>query len=292
MNLNAFLFSPARFKDYLELAKIRLVSLSLFSAVVGYYLAAPEPMNVSRLFVTLIGTALVAAGSMSLNQWMEIAEDARMNRTAGRPLPAGRLYPREALVFGMILSVLGILILYFAVNRGSALLAMITLVSYVLVYTPLKKITSLCTIVGAIPGAVPPLIGWAAVTGKPSFEAWVLFTIIFFWQMPHFLAIAWMCRKEYEAAGFRMLSVEDPQGTQVARQMVLYASALLPVSLMPSLVGLTGRLYFFCALGAGVFFVILILTSMKNIDSKARGIFRASILHLTLLLILMMIDKV
>ncbi len=285
-------FFSARLKDYLELAKIRLVSLSLFSAVVGFYLASPDAMNVPLLFVMLGGTALVAAGSMSLNQWMEIPEDARMNRTAARPLPAGRLYPKEALAFGILLSCIGILVLYFAVNHNAALLAAATLVSYVLVYTPLKKITSLCTIVGAIPGAVPPLIGWAGAAGRPSYEAWILFSIIFFWQMPHFLAIAWMCRKEYEAAGFRMLSVEDPKGFQVSRQMVLYASALLPVSLMPSLIGVTGQVYFFSALVMGVAFVILSLTALKNIDQKSRMIFRASLLHLTFLLIFMVIDKV
>ena len=290
--------SSSRFSDYMELSKARLVSLVLLSAAVGFFLAprtgpagVAAGMDFPLFFVSLLGTAFVAAGSMSLNQWMERREDAEMKRTAARPLPAGRMQPLEALFFGTGISLAGFLILFFAVNAVAAFLAVLTLISYLLLYTPMKRMTSLCTVVGAIPGAIPPLIGWAAATGKAPFEAWVLFTIIFLWQMPHFLAIAWICRKEYESAGFKMLSVVDPSGAQVGRQIILYSAALLPVSLLPSIFGLTGKIYFFGALGLGAWVCFLSVRSFRSLDQKARPFFRASILYLALLLILMVVDK-
>ncbi|HLD50583.1 MAG TPA: heme o synthase [bacterium] len=283
--------SSSRFSDYMELSKARLVSLVLLSGAVGFYLASPAKMDIPLFFVSLLGTAFVAAGSMSLNQWMERREDAEMARTAARPLPAGRMQPSEALFFGSGIALAGLLILFFAVNGTAAFLAALTLVSYLLLYTPMKRKTSLCTIVGAIPGAIPPLIGWASAAGKTSFEAWLIFTILFLWQMPHFLAIAWICRKEYGTAGFKMLSVTDPSGAQVGRQIILYSLALLPVSLLPSLIGLTGKIYFLGALGLGVWVSYLSLTSSRDLDRKARPFFRTSILYLALLLLLMVMDK-
>ena len=291
MNEHAFSFSIARLSDYSELAKLRLVSLVLLSSAVGFFLAGSGPINAPLFFISLLGTGLVAAGSMTLNQWIERAEDSKMTRTATRPLPAGRMQALEAFIFGIILSAAGLGILIVAVNMCAAFLAGLTLVSYTLLYTPLKRYTSLCTIIGAVPGALPPLIGWAAIADRPSFEAWILFAILFLWQMPHFLTIAWFCRNDYAAAGFRMLSVEDPTGMRVARQIVLYSMALLPVSLLPTVAGLTGPVYFFGALVSGIFFIFLGIKSFKNLDQKARMLFRASILHLAFLLILMVLDK-
>ncbi len=285
-------FSNSRLADYVGLMKMRLVSLVLLSMVVGFFLASRGPVDIPLLFISLFGTGLVAAGSMTLNQWMERAPDFKMLRTATRPLPASRLQPTEALIFGIVLSAAGIAILFFAVNLSAAVLAGITLVSYLLCYTPLKKKTSLCTIVGAIPGAVPPLIGWAAAAGKTSYQAWILFAILFLWQMPHFLAIAWLYRKDYAAAEFRMLSVEDPSGVQLGRQIVLYSLALLPVSLAPSVLHMTGFIYFVGALLLGIGFVVLGLVSLKKINQRARLLFRFSILYLALLLILMVLDRV
>ncbi len=291
MITNALVFSRAKLADYLELTKPRLVSLVILSAFVGFFLGSKGPLDAFLLLTSLLGTGLVAGGSMCLNQWMERGEDARMNRTASRPLPSGRIQPAEAFFFGTALSLAGTFLLYFAVNLSAAVLAVLTTLSYLLLYTPLKRKTSLCTIVGAVPGALPPLIGWAAAQGRTSYESWLLFALLFLWQMPHFLAIAWIYRKEYAAAGFQMLSVIDPSGAQVGRQIVLYSLALLPVSLLPTAAGITGSLYFFGALGLGIFFVTQGVLSLKNLDAKARSLFRNSILYLTLLLVLMVLDK-
>lgn len=285
-------FSMTRFRDYMELAKLRLVSLTLLSAAVGFYLASPRPMDGFLMGMMLLGAGLVAAGSMSLNQWMEWREDAKMNRTAKRPLPAGRLGTAEALVFGIVMAAAGLAVLVFAVNFPSAVVAALILLSYVLAYTPLKKRTTLCTLVGAIPGALPPLIGWAAVAGVPSYHAWTLFFVVFFWQMPHFMAIAWFCRKEYEAAGFKMLSVDDPAGRRVSGQIIVNALIMVPATVMPSVVGITGWRYFAGAFVMGVGFLALALSAENKLDEKARAIFRASILHLFLLQLLMIWDKV
>ena len=292
MTTHSLSLSSARFSDYMELSKARLVSLVLLSMAVGFFLASPGKMDFPLFLVSLLGTAFVAVGSMSLNQWMEWREDSEMPRTAGRPIPAGRMRPAEALLFGAGTSLAGLLILFFAVNVISAFLASLTLLSYLLLYTPLKRKTSLCTIVGALPGALPPLIGWAAATGKTSFEGWLIFTIIFLWQMPHFLAIAWLYRKDYASAGFCMLSVTDPSGKQVSRQILLYSLALLPVSLLPPVLGILGPLYFFGALLFGLGFIAVSIESLKGLDPKAGLLFRGSILYLSALLILMVLDKV
>jgi heme o synthase len=290
--MTSFAFSAvrARAAEYLELTKMRLVSLVLLSTAVGFFLASRR-FDGGLFAICLTGTGLVAAGSMALNQWWERREDAQMVRTLARPLPAGKLAPREAFWFGILLSTAGLALLYLQVNLETAFLAGLTLVTYVLLYTPLKKTTSLSTIVGAVPGALPPLIGWAAAAGTTTFEAWLLFAIIFLWQMPHFLAIAWLYRKDYAAAGFRMLSVTDPSGKQVSRQILLYSLALLPVSLLPSALGLLGPLYFLGAILFGLGFIALSIESLKNLDQKAGVLFRASILYLSGLLILMVLDK-
>lgn len=291
MMTGAFSFSFARLSDYWELTKPRLVSLTLWSTAAGLILADRAPVHFRLLTLTLLGTALVAAGSMSFNEWLERAEDARMSRTANRPLPAGRLHPYEAVIAGSLFSVMGLAVLYYGVNSLSALLAFATLVSYAAIYTPLKKITSLCTLVGAVPGALPPLIGWAAVSGTLSAQAWVLFAIIFFWQMPHFYAISWFCRRDYEAAGFRMLVVKDPGGRRVAREMFLYNLAMIPVSLLPFLTGLTGKIYLTAAILMGAVMTVLSILCLKDLEKYARIFFRASLLYLTFLFIFMVANK-
>lgn len=281
----------ARFADYIDLMKLRLVSLVMLSAAVGYFLGSKGPFNTALFWNCLLGTSFVAAGSMALNQWWERREDALMVRTQGRPLPASKLSAAEALFFGMLVSLAGLVILFFQTNGETTITAAVTLVTYVWVYTPLKKKTTLCTIVGAVPGALPPIIGWAAAAGKVTLEAWLLFAIIFLWQMPHFLAIAWLYRKDYANAGFKMLSVEDPSGVQVSRQILLYSLALLPVSLLPSVLGFLGPFYFAGALLFGLGLIALGWESLKNLDAKAGLLFRASILYLSGILILMVLDK-
>ena len=280
-----------RFADYVELTKLRLVSLVMLSAAVGFFLGSHGPFNFSLFANCLIGTSFVAAGSMALNQWWERREDALMMRTLARPLPAAKLSAAQAFFFGLLLSFAGLVILFFETNIETTVTAAVTLVTYVWFYTPLKKKTTLCTIVGAVPGALPPIIGWAAA-GKVTLEAWLLFAIIFLWQMPHFLAIAWLYRKDYANAGFKMLSVEDPSGTQVSRQILLYSLALLPVSLLPTVLGFLGPFYFVGALLFGLGLIAISWESLKNLDAKAGLLFRASILYLSGILILMVLDKV
>ncbi len=282
---------PARPRDFVELAKPRLVLLVLLSAWAGYFLAPSLGLGIAHLLWTLAGTSLVAAGSMVLNEWMEREADSKMKRTAGRPLPTGRVQPAEAVAGGTVLSLSGFLMLYFAVNTGSAVIAFLTFASYLFLYTPLKRKTSLCTIFGALPGALPPLIGWYAASGELAFEAWILFSIVFLWQMPHFLAIAWMYRHDYEAAGFRMLSVEDPNGQLVGRQIILYTFALIPVTLLPTVAGLTGGFYFFVALALGMLLLSLGMIGLRHLDRNAPHLFRASILYLVILFTLMFLDK-
>lgn len=281
----------ARLADYLELTKMRLVSLVMLSTGVGFFLGSRDGFNTQLFLFCMLGTAFVAGGSMALNQWWERREDAMMGRTAGRPIPASKISAGQAFFFGLLLSLAGLVILFFQTNVAATVTAAVTLISYVWIYTPLKKMTTLCTIVGAVPGALPPIIGWAAASGKVTLEAWLIFSIIFLWQMPHFLAIAWLYRKDYANAGFKMLSVEDPGGGFVARQILIYSLALLPVSLLPTVLGFLGMFYFTGALLFGLGLISIAWQSRKNLDAKAKMLFRASILYLSGILILMMLDK-
>jgi protoheme IX farnesyltransferase len=242
---------------------------------------------------TLLGTLLVASGTATLNEFMEREWDAQMRRTARRPLPASRITPAEAFWFGILLSVLGGLYLALAVNALACWLALLTLASYLLIYTPLKRKTSYCTLVGAFPGAMPPLIGWAAVRGNLSVEAWILYAMVFLWQFPHFLAIAWMYRQDYTRAGFRMLPEGDNEGRLTARRILFYSGALLPVSLLPTLAGMVGIAYLLGALLLGLAFLgssARLARSMTNI--MARRVLLVSVIYLPLVLGLMMLDKV
>jgi heme o synthase len=276
-----------------DLVKARLTFLVLLTTLVGFYVGVRGTMNYALMVHTLLGTALVACGAAALNQLWEREHDARMRRTADRPLPSGRMSPEAVLVFGGACSVVGLLYLAFAVNLLTSLLGAITLASYVFVYTPLKRVTWLNTAVGAIPGALPPLMGWTAARNELAGEGWALFAILFFWQIPHFLAIAWMYRDEYEKAGFVMLPSVDPEGFRTGRQAVSHTLGLLTVSLTPFLFRIADVVYLFGAVALGlVFLVFAVQFSRQMTRPRARQLFFVSILYLPLLLGLMVFDKV
>jgi heme o synthase len=273
----------ARTADFLELTKPRLNLLVVLTTLAGYYLGA-EGFNAALLISTVVGTGLVAGGAAAFNEILERDTDGLMRRTRGRPLPGGRMRVSTAVWFAFALSIGGLALLAAGANALAAAVAAATLLSYALIYTPLKAKTSLSTLVGGVPGALPPMIGWAAATGTLSLEAWVLFGIVFLWQMPHFLAIAWLCREDYARAGLPMLPVVEPDGRSTAQQVVLYASVLVPMSLVPTLIGLAGRVYFAGALVMGVAFLALgILFARERTNESARRLFLGSITYLPLL---------
>jgi protoheme IX farnesyltransferase len=240
----------------------------------------------------VLGTALVAAGASALNQLIEREYDARMRRTCDRPLPSGRMQPATVMVFGGVCACAGLIYLALAVNLITSVIGAVTLLSYLFIYTPLKRVTWLNTAVGAIPGGLPPLMGWTAATGQLSGEGWALFAILVFWQLPHFLAIAWVYRDEYAKAGFKMLSVIDPQGRRTARQAISHTLGLLPVSLCPFVFGLTGPVYLFSALALGIAFLWFAIRFARHLTvPRARQLFYVSILYLPLLLTSMVLDK-
>jgi len=241
----------------------------------------------------LLGTGLVAGGASAFNQVFERDLDALMRRTRTRPLPDQRLQPVEGVLFGTAITLAGLLMIVAASNLLAGAVALATLLSYVAVYTPLKRKTSFGTVIGAIPGALPPIIGWAAVEGSLSLEAWSLFGIMFLWQLPHFLAIAWMYREDYARAGYPMLPVLEPDGRSTGRQSVVYTAALVPLSLAPTLMRMTGAIYFTGALVLGLAFLYLVLGFARTRSvSDARRVFFASIIYLPLLWILMIVDKI
>jgi protoheme IX farnesyltransferase len=273
-----------RAADFVMLTKPRLNLLVMVTTLAGAYLAAPGGVPLLLLLHTLVGTALVAGGAAALNQVWERDTDGLMLRTSGRPLPGGRLRATEGTWFGVALAVVGLLELALAVNALSAAVAALTLASYVLVYTPLKRRSALSTLVGAVPGALPPVIGWVAVTGSITLPPLVLFGIQFLWQMPHFFAIAWLYRDDYAAAGIPLLPVTEPDGRRTGQQALLYAAALWPVSLMPTAVGLAGTAYTLVATALGVAFIALAaLFARDRSMSTARRLFLFSITYLPLL---------
>ena len=291
-NAAALTASRTRASDYVALAKPRLNGLVVASALAGYAMAGGDTADVVRVLGTIIGTALVAGGASAFNQLLERDSDALMRRTRLRPLPDGRLQPFDAFAFGSLLAAAGLIILASTVNVLSALVALATLASYAIVYTPLKRRSSFATVIGAIPGALPPVIGWAAGRGGLSQGAWVLFAIVFLWQLPHFLAIAWMYREDYARAGLRMLPVLEPDGRSTARQAVLYAAALLPVSMAPTLLGMTGAIYFVAAflLSAGLLLLSIRFARDRGVPA-ARRLFYGSILYLPALWIVMIANR-
>jgi protoheme IX farnesyltransferase len=274
----------ARTTDFVALTKPRLNLLVLVTTLGGLYLAAPEGVAASLLVHTLIGTALVAGGAAALNQVWERETDRLMRRTSVRPIPQGRLGVHEGTWFGVLLTSIGLIELTFGANSTAAAVALATSASYVLAYTPLKTRTSLATLVGAVPGALPPVIGWAAATGDVSLPALVLFGIVFFWQMPHFLAIAWMYRDDYARAGIPLLPVLEPDGRRTGQQALLYAAALWPVSLLPALVGLAEAPYSIVATALGFIFIgLAALFARDRSMVSARRLFLFSITYLPLL---------
>lgn len=281
-----------RLADYWTLTKPEVNFLVIISTLVGFDLGWRGPVNLPLLIGTLLGTLLVASGTGTLNQYMERASDASMRRTALRPLPSGRMNPASALWFGILLAVAGGLLLWLAVNLLSSVLALLTLLTYLLFYTPLKKRTPLCTLVGAFPGAMPPLIGWAAARGSLSLEAWVLYAILFFWQFPHFLAIAWMYREDYSRAGLLMLPPKDVEGRFTGREILAFTLALLPISVLPVLLGQAGVIYLIGALVLGITFLVYgTRMALYRTKAMARRLVLASIVYLPLVFALMMANK-
>ena len=279
--------------DFYELTKPRIVLMVLVTALVGYYAGSGRIPDYLQLIQMLIGTALAAGGTLALNQFIERDTDAMMTRTCRRPLPDGRVQPYDALWFGIVLTLLGLGYLAVAVNLLSAVIAAAITASYLLAYTPMKRHSSLCVPVGAVPGALPPVIGWVAASGQLSVDAWVLFAIMFLWQIPHTLAIAFLYKEDFAKAGIQFLPVIEPDGESTNRQILVHCSALLAVSLLPTLIGLAGATYFIVAFLLGVAFlasgVSLIVTPTR---ASARRLLFASLIYLPALLLVMALDRV
>jgi protoheme IX farnesyltransferase len=281
----------AKASAYFSLTKPRIVVMVLVTVGVGFILGARGSAHPATLSLSLFGTALVAGGASALNQWMERGSDALMRRTAHRAIPTGRVTAAGALWFGVGLGLLGTAILLLGVNVLSAMVALTTLLLYVLVYTPLKPWTTLNTPLGAIPGALPPVIGWAAATGTLGIEALALFLIVFLWQFPHFLAIAWIYREDYARGGLKMLPAIDPQGTLTARQATVYALALIPAGLLPAIVGLAGSLYFVGALALGALYLSAAIRFWACVsEAAARKLLRMSFVYLPAVLLLLLLN--
>ena len=279
-------------KDYVALTKPRITWLILMSTGVGYFFGAKGGWNLLTILHTIIGTGLIASGTAALNQWYEREADAKMKRTQARPLPAGRLGAGKALAFAITISAAGFAELYFGANPLAAWLGLFTLLTYLFVYTPLKQRSPHSTTIGAIPGAMPPLIGYAAASGTLTAEAWVLFAILFLWQFPHFYAIAWMYREDYERAGIRMLPVVEPDGESTARRILLYSMALIPISVIPKFLSMTGNLYLIGALALGLLFLYAgVRVSFERTRQQARRVLLASVMYLPILYGLMLLDR-
>jgi protoheme IX farnesyltransferase len=286
-------FSRARAADYCELIKPRITVLVAVTTLAGFYIGARGEMAALTALHTVVGTMMAAGGAGALNMYLERDLDALMRRTRRRPLPSGRLQPGETLYFAAGISGLGVVYLLIFVNTLTSLLAVTTLLSYLFLYTPLKKCTWLCTLVGAVPGALPAPMGWAAATGSLSWGAWVLFGILYFWQLPHFYAIGWIYREDYARAGFSMLSVVDQTGRRSSRQSWFFIGVLILVTTLPALLGLAGPAYLFGALALGIPFLAHgILFARWRSELRARRLFVYSVCYLPCLLLLMVLDKV
>ena len=278
--------------DFAELVKARLTMLVLLTTAVGYYLGALGPIKAAGLFHAVFGTALAAAGAAALNQWWERRLDALMHRTKTRPIPAGRMLARDALILGCLLSIAGVVYLALTCNALSAALAAATILIYVLAYTPLKRVSTFNTLVGAIPGALPPVVGWVAASGHLEIGAWSLFAILFLWQLPHFFAIAWMYREDYARAGFEMISKDDTTGARSASQSVLFCILLLIISGTPAVLKIVSSSYLAVELvlnGLFIFMAMRFLRTQATID--ARRLFLTSIAYLPLLLAALVLTK-
>lgn len=284
----------ARVGAFFELTKPGIVRMVLVTAAAGFFMASAvgHPLDLMLLLHTLFGVGLAAAGACGLNEYAEWEADGLMKRTADRPVPSLRMQPRTALLFSGALVLLGITHLQLYVNPVTTALVALTVVSYVLIYTPLKRRTWLATIVGAVPGALPILSGWTANGGGMTAPGFALFGILFIWQMPHFYALAWIYRADYARGGFRMLTTMDPDGSRTARQILLFGTALIPVSVLPTVLGLTGGLYLAAALILGIAFLLLgVAMSIQRDDRRAMRLFLGSVAYLPLLLLLMVVDR-
>jgi protoheme IX farnesyltransferase len=283
-----------------DLVKARLTTLVLLTTFVGFYMGERGPMDFALMFHALAGTALVAAGAAALNQLLEREYDAKMRRTQNRPLPAGHLEPATVMIFGVVCATAGLLYLALAVNLLTSVIGAVTLVSYLFIYTPLKRMTWLNTAIGALTGALPPVMGWTAARGELTGEGWALFAILAFWQMPHFFSIAWIYRDEYAKAGFKMLPVVDPDGCRTGQQAVSHTLALLFVSLSPFVFNMAGVFYLAGALVLGAGYLWFAFQFSRQLRfaraeptlTRARQLFLASIIYLPLLLAVMVLDKV
>ena len=283
----------SRANAYVALTKPDVSFLVLMTTAAGYYMGAHGAVDWLRMVQTVFATLLIAAGTATLNHYIERDSDRFMRRTASRPLPSGQLQPREALWFGVILCIAGAIDLYFTAGFLASALGVLTCLSYLLAYTPLKKRTVWATTVGAFPGAIPPMIGWVAATGTLDRGAWLLFAILFLWQFPHFYAIAWMYREDYARAGILMLPVVDREGTRTFRQIILTSIALVGVSLLPAVIGLAGVRYFFGALVFSTALVqVCLWASSSRTNVRAKWLMHATVLHIPLLLGLMIYDKI
>ncbi len=284
--------SLARFFDYVELVKPRISTMALISVALGYTLASAHSWSVIPLIHALLGIGCVAIGCNTLNQLLEIKSDALMPRTANRPLPSGKLSLSEVLVFGVVSALSGIFYLAVMVNLLTAFLAMLTLALYVVVYTPLKRYTSFCTTIGAIPGAMPPILGWTAAGGHLNISSFAIFAIMFFWQFPHFLAIAWLYRHQYHQAGLKMLPSPDPVPGVVGWMCVIYAALLIPISLLPQFVSLAGTTYSIVALMLGIGYLYFSIRFLSHESRKsARRLIWFSLIYLPVLLLTLTWDR-
>jgi len=294
--------SRSRVLDYLELMKPELTGLSVLTALCGFYLGSVGAFNYPLFLHTALGTLLIGGGAGALNQFIERKYDALMKRTERRPLPAERLSPQEALLFGIGISIIGILELCLFTNLLTGFLGVVTWTTYLFLYTPLKRVTPLSTVIGGIPGAIPPMMGWAAVRNDITVEAWILFAILFCWQMPHFFSLAWMYRKDYARAGFKILTVTDEGCKRTSRQILIYCIALLPASLAPAFFGMTGTFSLFASLLLGFGFLVYgsLLShfsrrsepeALGKINLYSRRMFFASLAYLPAIMLVMSLDK-
>jgi protoheme IX farnesyltransferase len=279
-------------RDYLALTKPRITVMILISTAVGYSFGFRTSYHLPMLLNVLLGTALLASGTSALNQWWEAQSDGMMYRTRERPIPAGRMKRRRAFVFGVSLSIAGFAELWLQTNALTALLGLFTLLSYLFIYTPLKRQTPVCTTLGAVPGAMPPLIGYAAANGHLDWPAVALFAILFVWQFPHFYAIAWMYREDYARGGVRMLAVVEPQGESTCKRIVACSALLIPVSLLPPLLGMSGSNYAIAAVAAGVALLYFgVRFREERTSARARHVLLASIVYLPAVLAVMVLDR-
>jgi len=278
--------------SYIELMKPNILIMVLITTILGYFLGADGKILWNNLTWMLIGTTFSAGGAGVLNQYLERDQDKIMNRTCNRPIPSGKISPQNALIFGIITVIVGSIVLVVKINLLTGFLSILTAFMYVLIYTPMKRVTWLNTSLGSIPGALPPIGGWAAATNSIDSGAWILFAILYLWQHPHFFAIAWMCKDDYEKAGFKMLPVIEPDGNRTIRQILWHLSLLFPISLLPVLIGMNGNIYLYGVLIITLYYFISAFPMLyKKSYKNASRILKASVLYLPALMIIIIIDK-